>query len=59
MGDEKILSSITKKRRLEIDEILKKTESDILAGNVKTISLEEFNDNIEKMKESVVNGEEK
>ena len=59
MGDEKILSSITKKRKLEIDEILKKTESDILAGDVKTISLEEFNDNIEKMKESVVNGEEK
>lgn len=59
MRDEKILLSIDKKRMLEIDKILKKTESDILAGNVKTMSLEEFDDNIEKMKESVVNGGEK
>lgn len=59
MRDEKILPSMDKKRRLEIDEILKKTESDILAGNVKTMSLEEFDDNIEKMKEKIINGGEK
>ena len=41
---------LLKNEKLEIDEILKKTESDIFAGNVKTISLEEFNDNIENKK---------
>ena len=53
MENKKILSSITKERKLEIDEILKKTEDDISAGNIKTISLEEFNNNIEKIKEKI------
>ena len=56
MENKKILSSITKERKLEIDEILKKTEDDISAGNIKTISLEEFNNNIEKIKENIRNG---
>lgn len=56
MENKKILSSITKERKLEIDEILKKTEGDISAGNIKTISLEEFNNNIEKIKENIRNG---
>ena len=56
MENKKILSSITKERKLEIDEILKKTEGDISAGNIKTISLEEFNNNIEKIKENIGNG---
>ena len=54
MENKKILSSITKERKLEIDEILKKTEGDISAGNIKTISLEEFNNNIEKIKENII-----
>ena len=56
MENKKILSSITKERKLEIDEILKKTEGDISAGNIKTIYLEEFNNNIEKIKENIRNG---
>ena len=56
MENKKILSSITKERKLEIDEILKKTEGDISAGNIKIISLEEFNNNIEKIKENIRNG---
>ena len=56
MENKKILSSITKERKLEIDEILKKTEGDISARNIKTISLEEFNNNIEKIKENIRNG---
>lgn len=38
------ISFIPKKRKLEIDEILKRTEKDIDSGSLETVSFEEFRD---------------